>query len=174
MPWPARQDPTFQTGAYVFGYSMPGFAAFGNARTYNQQAIFGIRPFGAEIPGKNLEDEILTFIDGAPVPRKTGKWARTPLMTIVARGGKAKRFIFYKWRNRRCCRRYTQDTSAPKDYLAPWALKLMESSFLWSILTDENKQRLVDDAKRTGQATQGHNYFTKLYIKDDPRWMNYV
>ena len=71
-------------------------------------------------------------------------------------------------------RRYTPNDGAAKEYLVPSMLKLMESSFLYSILTDEAKTRLKADAKRTRQATQGHNYFTKLYIKDDPRWMDYV
>lgn len=169
-----RQDPTFQTGAYVFGYSMPGYSAFGNARTYSQQAIFGTRAFGGEIPGKNCEDDILMFIDGPPVPRATGPWGRAPLMSIRARGAKAKRFVFRIWRNRRQVARYTPDMSAPKDYLVPWADKLAAAMAIWRDLSPATKRRLQIDAVRLKKSKMGHNFFVQMYIKNDTRWMDYV
>ena len=95
-------------------------------------------------------------------------------MSVRRHGAWAKRVIFYTWRGRQMLRRMTPYDASPKNHLVPWSLKLMESSFLWSTLTDEAKQRLNADAKRTRQATQGHNYFTKLYIKNDPKWLTYV
>jgi len=178
-------DTTFRAACYVFGYSLPGDAHFGNTRFYSYQAIFGTRPFGGEIPGKNTENDVFAFRYGSPNPKtpyykngawktSTSPWPVTPLMSCRARGSWAKRIIFYTRRGYQVVRRYTPNDSAAKECLVPSMLKLMESSFLYSILTDENKARLAADAKRTRQATQGHNYFTRLYIKDDPRWMDYV
>ena len=167
-------DPSFRAACYVFGFTLPGLGHFGNTRWYPQQAIFGTRPFGGEIPGKNTENDVFAFRYGAPVPRATGPWPVTPQMGCRARGAWAKRIIFYTRRGYQVIRRYTPNDGMAKECLVPSMLKLMESSFLYSILTDENKALLAADAKRTRQATQGHNYFTKLYIKDDPRWMNYV
>ena len=121
-----------------------------------------------------MENEILRFIDGAPVPRATGPWARTPLMTMMAHGAKAKRFVFRVWRGERQVTRYTPYMSSPKNYLAPWAVKLTEAMTRWKALSDSGKAKVDADAKRTRGATMGHTYFVKLYIKDDPRWMKYV
>ena len=167
-------DTSFRPGCYVFGYTVPGQGHFGQTRFYNQTAIFGTRAFGSQACGKNTEDDLFTFRYGAPVPRKTGPWPLTPWMSIRHNGPWAKRIVFYTWRNRPMVKRYTPYAGSPKESIAHIQLKLMESSFLWSILTDENKARLNADAKRTGAATQGHNYFTKLYINDDPHWQDYV
>ena len=169
-----RTDPTFQPGSFVFGYSLPGSSYFGRHRSYNQFAVFGIRTFGTQIPGKTTEDDMFAFVYGAQLPAYPRRRPVTPAMCIRLRGPWARRVIYYLWRGQQRVRRYSPNDSAAKECLVPSMLKLMESSFLWSILTDENKARLAADAKRTRQATQGHNYFTKLYIRDDPRWMNYV
>jgi hypothetical protein len=178
-------DPTFQPACYVFGFTLPGMGCFGNTRWYPQQAIFGTRAFGYEIPGKNTESDVFAFRYGAYNPktphRKAGAWVTSaspwPATSDVGcrvTGVWAKRIIFYTRRGYQVARRYTPYDSMAKECLVPSMLKLMESSFLYSILTDENKARLTADAKRTRQATQGHNYFTKLYIQDDPRWQDYV
>jgi len=179
------QDPTFQAGCYVFGYTLPGTGYFGNARTYHQQSIFGLRAFGTEIPGKNTENDVFQLHCGSPTPKtlyyKKGEWRLspspwpvTPNMSVQLHGPWAKRIIHCVKYGKPHRRRYTPYDSSAKETIVPWQLKLMESSFLWSCLTDENKARLNADAKRTQQATQGHNYFVKLYIKDDPRWLDYV
>ena len=104
----------------------------------------------------------------------TSPWPVTSFMSVRHRGAWAKRIIFYNRGGQQRSMRYSPYHASAKEHLVPWQLKLMESSFLWSLLTDEAKARLSADAKRTRQATQGHNYFTKLYINDDPRWQNYV
>ena len=167
-------DTTFQPACYIFGFTLPGLGHFGNTRWYPQQAIFGTRAFGGEIPGKNTENDVFAFRYGARVPRAKGPWPVTPQMGNRTHGVWAKRIIFYTRRGFQMVRRARPMDLCAHEYLVPSMLKLMESSFLYSILTDENKARLSADAKRTRQATQGHNYFTKLYIEDDPRWMDYV
>ena len=178
-------DPTFQPACYVFGYSLPGMAHFGNTRWYPQQAIFGTRPFGWEIPGKNTENDVFQFIYGSKNPKKpyckngewrtsTSSWPVTPQMSMRARGVWAKRVIYYTHGGRQMVRRATPYHMSAKNHLVPWVNKLVESSALWSALSQAAKAQLTADAKRTRQATQGHNYFTKLYIKNDPRWRNYV
>lgn len=86
----------------------------------------------------------------------------------------AKRIIYRVRRGYQQVARYTPYMGSPKAHLVPWAIKLSEASFLWSTLTDEAKARLDVYAKRTGKYTQGANYFRALYMKDDPRWMDYV
>lgn len=167
-------DNTYMPGCFVFGYTLPYLSYFGQARQYPQQAIFGLRPFGGEIPGWNTEDQIFRFLRGAPTPRKTGPWPFTPLMSMRARGTWGKRVIYYQRRGRQNMRRYTPYDGSAKEHLEPWINPFMEAAFLWTILTDENKKRLHADAMRTRQASQGKNYFTKLYIKNDPRWIDYV
>lgn len=167
-------DPTFQPGCYIFGYTITGMGHFGNTRWYSQTAIFGTRPFGTEIPGKNTEEDVFQFRYGSPVPRAKGPWPITPDMSLLLRGPWAKRIVHYVRLGKPQLKRYRPQDSTSKQYIEPFQLKLMESSFLWSCLTDESKARLEADAKRTGQATQGHNYFTKLYIQDNPKWLDYV
>lgn len=167
-------DPTFQPGRSVFGYTLPGMGSFGNARTYPQKAIFGARSFGSQVCGLDIEEEIFKYRFGAPVPREKGPWPVTPDMGARFRGAWAKRIIFYTRGGQQRTMRYSPYHGSAKEHLVPWQLKLMEASFLWSLLDDETKARLAADAKSTGQATQGHNFFTKLYIKDDPRWMDYM
>ena len=184
MPTPVV-DPTFKAGCYVFGFSLPGLSYFGNTKTYAQRAIFGEGLFGAEIPGKNTEDDVFTFRFGSPNPKtpyykhgafhlSASPWPVTPFLCVRQRGAWAKRIIFYSKGGRPLTMRYSPYHASAKEHLVPWQLKLMESSFLYSILTDEAKAQLKADAARTRQATQGHNYFTKLYIANDSRWQDYV
>ncbi len=184
MPTP-QVDLTFQPGAYVFGYSLPGHAFFGRFRLYPQQGIFGLRPFGAEITGFNTEDEIFRFRYGSPNAKSrywengfwhtsSSPWPATPLLSAGVRGPWNKRIIFYSSHGKPALMRYSPYHGSAKQVIVPWQLKLMEAAFMYSILTDVNKARLKADALRTRQATQGGNYFKKLYILDDPRWMDYV
>lgn len=129
---------------------------------------------GSQVCGLDIEEEVLSFINGAPIPREKGPWPVTTEMNTRTRGTRFKRVIYYVRKGRQVVRRYTPHDGAAKECLVPSMLKLMESSFLWSLLDDETKARLNADAKSTGQATQGHNFFTKLYIKDDLRWMDYM
>mgnify|MGYP001370442268 CR=1 FL=1 len=169
-----RQDPTFSPAVFIFGYSLPGLAQFGRQRRYSYQAIFGTRPFGGEIPGKNQENDMLSFIYGSPNPRATGPWAVTPFMTCRISNAWARRVIFYIWRGRQMVRRMTPYDASAKDNLVPWQIRLEEGAALWHTLTPSARARLHADAMRTRQAKQAYNYWSKLYIKDDPRWRNYV
>lgn len=168
------QDPSFAPACFVFGFSLPGHARFGNTRWYPQQAIFGTRPFGWEIPGKNTESDVFAFRYGAQVPRAKGPWPVTPLMGIRAQGVWAKRIIFYTRRGFQVVRRLTPAMSAAKDWLVPTQLKFEEAARIWMTLSAEAKARAKADAKSTRLACRGNVYFTKLFIKDDPRWRNYV
>jgi len=173
MPTP-RADPTFQPGLYVFGFTIPGMGYWGRARTYPQQSIWGIRPFGREIPGKNTENDIFPFIYGLQNTGPQSRYAITSKMCIRTRGQWAKRVIYYiKW-GRQHVRRYTPYDGSPKDHLAPYSLKLMEATFLWHLLDDETKRRLDSDASRLGLRLSGWNYFTKLYLDDNPKWQEYM
>lgn len=178
-------DPTFQPACYVFGTSLPGLAHFGNTRWYPQQAIFGTRPFGWEIPGKNTENDVFAFIYGSQNPktphRKDGEWVTspgawpvTPQMSARAEGVWAKRVIFYTRSGQQMVRRYTPRDSSAKEHLMPWQLKFMEAAFIWSLFDDETKQRVNAETARLGLQYHGREWFTKLYIKDDPRWLEYV
>ena len=179
------QDTTFQPACYVFGYSLPGLAHFGNTRWYPQQAIFGTRPFGGEIPGKNTENDVFQFIYGSKNPKtpyyKNGTWRTsvspwpvTPDMSVRAHGKWAKRVIFYTCGGRQMVRRYTPADSAAKDNIVPWQLKFMEAEFIWSLFDDATKQQVNADAKRLNLKYHGREYFKSLYIKDNPRWQSYV
>ena len=169
-----HQDLTFQPGCWVFGFTLPGHGHFGSVRTYLQQAIFGTRRFGDEIPGVNTENEILGFVFGAPVPRATGPWPRTPLMSCRARGGWAKRVIHSVYHGHPKARRFTPYEASAKESLVPSMLRLMAAAALWHTLTDEAKARLTVDARQRKGACQAYNYFCKLYIKNDPRYLDYV
>jgi hypothetical protein len=147
---------------------------FGQARTYRMRAIFSQDTFGNCVFGKNTEADMFTFRYGAPVPRTKGKWAVTPGMCCRRHGAWAKRIIYFTWRGRQMARRYTPYDGSPKAYLVPWSQKLADAMAIWKNLSVEAKARLYADALRTRQAKQSGHYFVKLYIKDDPRWMDYV
>jgi len=178
-------DPTFQPGCYVFGFTIPGFGYFGNTRTYPQQAIFGTRPFGWEIPGKNTEDDVFQFIYGSKNPKtpyrykgawktSTSPWPVTPSMCVRHRGSWAKRVVFYVWRGKQMVRRYRPYDGAPKDHLVPFQAKLIDATSRWQLLSAEGKRQLNSEAARLGLHYAGYHYFTKLYIEDNPKWSIYV
>lgn len=169
-----RIDPTFQPGWFVFGSAMTGSAYFGRHRSGNQFAVFGIRSFGTQIPGKVQEEDFARFLLGAPLPDHPNRRPITPMMSIRASGTWARRAIFRVYRGSQSVRRYSPSTGLQRENLVPSMLKLMEAAFLWSIMTDETKARCAADAKRTRLASQANNYFNKLYITDDPRWLDYV
>lgn len=169
-----RIDPTFQPARFVFGYSLPGSAYFGNNMTYPQNAIFGQGAFSEQLAGWHTEAEKFRFIYGAPVPRATGPWPCTPDMSIFSEGVWAKRVTFYRWRGKQRVKSYTPDASAAKESIVPTMLKLMEATFIWHLFDDATKRQLDSDASRLGLRYTGYNYFTKLYIQDNPRWQSYV
>ena len=184
MPTPP-QDPLLTPGCYVFGYSLPGSAYWGRARLYLQVALWGSRPFGGEIPGLNAEDEFFRFLRSTPNPKKPYyknrvkktspvPWGPLPVMSCRHVGVWGKRAIMYMRSGTNVIRRYTPYDGSAKNSITPWMLKLLESSFIWSLFDDATKKRLTDDARESGGATQGHNYFTKLYITDNPKWLTYV
>ena len=95
-------------------------------------------------------------------------------MSVQHRGIWGKRAILYYRKGRQVIRRYTPDSGAAKDYLVPWQIKLMEAYAIWKPLGAEVKLRLDRDARQAGIRCTGHNYFTKLYIQNNPRWHTYV
>lgn len=167
-------DTSYKTGCYVFGYSLPGLSYFGQHRPYIQQAIFGTRPFGGQILDWSTEDQIFPMLLRMPGPGKIDRRPKTPLLSMQARGIWAKRVIYFTRMGRQNMRRYTPYDGSAKKHLEPWIQPFMEAAFLWTVLTDENKKRLTADAKRSGLASQGKNYLTKLYIQQNPKWMDYV
>ena len=173
MTTPA-QDPTFQTGCFTYGYTIPGLGYYGNARTYPQQAIYGARAYGGEIPGKNQEADMLAFVYGARISRKKGPWPITPYMDTRTTGAWAKRVIFYTWRGQQMARRYTQYDGSPKNHFVPTMLKLIEANVTWHTVGPEIKRRLDSDASRLGLRYSGYNYYIKLFIQDSPRLQLYV
>ena len=184
MPTPIV-DPTFQPGCYVFGYTIPGLGYFGNRRTYPQQAIFGIRPFGTEIPGKNTENDVFQFIYGSKnlkTPYRkdsswvtsTTPWPVTSDMSARCRGNWAKRVIFFTRNGRQVIRRYTPYDGSPKNNLVPWAVRLTDGVALWHLRDLGTRRILNAEASRLGLKMSGYNYFLRLYIKDNPKWGTYV
>jgi len=169
-----HQDLTFQTGCWIFGFTLPGQGSFGPYRHHVFQAIFGTRTIGSQIPGKNIENDVLSFVFGAPVPRATGSWPRTPDMCIFVQGGWAKRVIHGIYKGRPKARRFTPYEASAKESLVPTMLRLIDGAALWQGFSPETKARLSVDAKRTRGAFQAYNYWSKLYISNDPKWTDYV
>ena len=167
-------DPTFQPGRYIFGFSLPGLAYFGNARSYPQKAIFGIRPLGSQIAGLDVEEEMFAWRYGVPIPRSTGPWPVTPFADIRVQGKWAKRIIYYTWRGQQRIKRHSPQHSCASENIVPTMLKLMEASVIWHLFDDTTKRRLDSDASHLGLRYTGYNYFIKLYIQDNPKWETYV
>lgn len=168
------QDPTFQPGCYVFGYTVFGLGLFGNARTYPQQSLFGSDIFGNMVPGKNTEDDVFTFIHGAPVPREKGPWAVTSDMSARVQGSWAKRVIYQIRKGKQVARRYTPYDGSPKTYLVQYQPKFNTAITLWKALSPGQKQRLNSDASRLGLRYSGYNYFISLYLLSNPKWVTYI
>jgi len=168
------QDPTFQPGASVFGGIIPGMATFGAARMYPQRGVFGAGVFGGEIPGVSTEDEVLEFIQGAPVPRLKGPWPVTPDMTDRLRGHWGKRAIFQMKDGTQVVRRMTPYEAGPKDHLTQYWPKLREAVALWKTFDVDTKRILNAEASMLGLRCAGYNYFISLYIKDNPKWQAYA
>lgn len=178
-------DPSYQPVTHIFGFSLPGLATWGKTRWYYQQAIWGARPFGGEIPGKNQDDDVAAFIRGSKNPKSpyfykgswhtsASPWPVTPQMSARARGRWADRVIYYTKGGKQFIRRATPYHLAAKDYLVPWQLKFMEAAFVYSLFDDATKNVINADAKKINFKGHGREYFTKLYMKDDPRWQDYV
>jgi hypothetical protein len=168
------QDPTFQPGASTFGFVIPGMASFGAARLYPQRGVFGTGYFGGEISGVCTEDEVLNFIQGAPVPRVKGPWPVTPDMSDRLRGHWGTRAIFQTRGGEQVIRRMTPYVAAPKDHLTPFWPKFREAVALWKTFPIETRTQLNARASRLGLRYSGYNYFISLYIKDDPARLQYL
>jgi len=164
------QDPTFQAGASVYGYAIPGLGVFGAARTYPQKAVYGQARFGNDVVGLDQEEAMLPFIQGAPIPREKGPWPVSPFMNDRARGAWAKRAIFQTVGGLQKVRRYTPWDGSPKAHLTPFQPKLREAVALWHLLDIGTKRILNAEASRLGLRCSGYNYFIKLYLLDDPEW----
>jgi len=173
MPNPP-QDSTFQPGASVFGFTIPGMASFGAARMYPQKAIFGIRTFGTQVAGLAIEDEVLEFIQGAPVPREKGPWPVTPSMSDRRRGHWGKRAVFFTRLGGQVIRRMTPYDAGPKAHLTQYWPKFREAVALWKTFDIGTKRILNAEASRLGLRCAGYNYFIGLYLKDDPEWQTFV
>jgi hypothetical protein len=180
-----RQDPTFQPAKHVFGFSLPGQAVFGRDMPYPQRAVFGQRSFGSQIAGFCTEDEMFRFLNGSPSAKtpywKKGSWhtAVTPwpstsFMAPVVRGRWISRCFFHTGGKYSQVRRLTPAMSAAKEHLVPAMLDLMAASVVWHTFGASTRRQLDIDASKLGLHYTGYNYFTKLYIKDDPKWMTYV
>lgn len=169
-----RIDPTYQPGWYVFGSCMVGASYFGRHRSYAQFALFGIRAFGGQLPGKSNEDDMYQFLRGTQLPDHPNRRPVTPFMCIKARGTWARRAIFTTFRGTQSVRRYGPSVGLQRENLVPSMLKLMEARFIWSLFDDETKRRLDRDADQAGLRCKGYAYFTKLYIQNNPRWQEYV
>jgi len=151
------------TGKYIYGYTCPGFAYYGEFRPYPQQSIYGMDAYETQIVGFNIIDEFLPHCK---------KFA--PLESLRAWKQFAGRTIFYKQHNRQYLMRYQPYHGAPKNHLEAGQRLLMEATFIWHLFDDATKRQLDIDASKQNPPGVGYNFFTKLYIKNDPRWETYV
>jgi len=168
------QDPSFQPGASVYGSVIPGMASFGEARMYPQRGVFGTGYFGGEVPGVCMEDEVLKFIEGAPVPRVKGPWPVTPDMGGRLKGHWGKRAIFYSRGGTQVIRRMTPYDASPKAHLTQFYPKYREAVALWKTFPVETKAQLNARAAALGKRCSGFNHWIALWIKDKPERLKYL
>lgn len=170
----APQDLTFQTGRWVAGYCVPYSAVFGASISYPQQGIFRRALFGADIAGKNQENDMFGFLFGPPQWTPANHPSVAPFLAVRGRFHWAARAVVYRWRGQTIVRRYTPQDAAPKNNIVPSMLKCMEATAIWNMMGQDQKDAIRDDWRKIRICAQPFNWWVHLYTTDNPRWEKYV
>ena len=169
-----RADPSFRTKIFVFGKTTPGCARWGEYHHYPQNALWGTRAVGGQIPGLLQTEAMLPFVYGLQNEGPQSRYAITPFMCIRAWGKWANKVLFYTIKNQQRIRHYTAYDHSCKNQLVENEEKLKTAAEYWRNMTDDKKSKLIDHTKRNRSCHCAWNFFTKLFMTDNPAWRNYV
>ena len=167
-------DPGYVPGSFIFGASIPGLSAFGEKRKYPQYPVFGMRAFGGQVPGVDVNVEMFVFHKGAPDVRVPRRLAEAPFFNDRKRGKWTNRIIYQVVNGKQRRRRYTPWDGSPKDHLTPFWPKFREAVTLWHTFPAETKAALDTQASKLGLKYSGYNYWTKIWILDKPERLKYL
>lgn len=167
-------DPTYMPSSYVFGYTIPGMYAFGEKYKYPQHPVFGMRTFGTQVPNTDTDIEMFALSLGAPDIRIPRRLAVAPFLCDRKRGKWTNRIIYQVVHGKQRRRRSTSWDSSPKDHLTPFWPKFREAVALWHTFPTETKAALNARTSKLGLKYSGYNYWTKLWILDEPERLKYL
>jgi hypothetical protein len=167
-------DPTYQPGSFVFGTSIPGLSVYGDGPKYPQYAVYGMRTFGTQVCGLDIDAEMFALQEGAPDIRIPRRLADTPFMTHRKRGAWTNRIIYQVVHGKQRRRRYTPYDGSPKAYLTPFQPKFAEAVALWKTFPSETKALLNARSSKLGFKYSGYNYWISLWLQDKPARLKYL
>ena len=173
MPTPA-QDLNYTPGSFVFGYSVCGLAIFGVGQKYPAGSILKPEAFSGMFGTMDVEERIFTMIKGPVDTRTPRKCAIAPLNSIGVSKKWRNRVIFQVNNGRQQIRRYTQYDGSPKIYLIPFQAKYAEAVSLWKTFPPATKIALDTRAANLELHYSGFDYWTKLWLTDDPACLQYL
>jgi hypothetical protein len=169
-----RADPDFNPARSIFGFEVVGYNTFGQNFYYVHPAIFGLSYCGPSVAGLVVDIALIDFVDGNPFSDPHPGRPRIPLCCARVIGRHQFRVIFQGQRGKQRTRRMTAYDASIKPHLEPWISKFQQANIFWSLLNDTDKAYFNDTARSTGLAWCGHNLFTKWFMQDDPRILDYV
>lgn len=167
-------DPTYSPGSFVFGHSVADLCVFGEGPKYPENSILEDGAFDGRFDGMDVEERIFTLRDGAVDNRSPRVFANSPLLSNRVKGKWRNRIIYYVVNGSQRKRRYTPYDSSPKMHLTPFQPKYAEAVALWKTFPAETRSALNARASELGLQMSGYNYWTKLWLKDDPARLQYL
>jgi len=167
-------DPTYRPGSFVFGFSLPGLSSFGEKPKYHQYPVFGMRAFGGQVPGVDIDAKMFALQQGAPDIRIPRRLADSPFMVHRKRGKWTNRIIYQVVHGKQRRRRYTPYDGSPKVHLAQFCPKFRDAVTLWHTFPAETKAALDTRASKLGLKSSGFNYWISIWIKDKPERLKYL